>query len=93
MQQVGLKQISLNHLRLAQTMADQLGKMQTLYDSLASQLSEATVSPESLSQSFGCMLGFTLGRLSFMAYINIPIYQRLLFQFPLPILLDFAILL
>ena len=41
-----IKQINFNHLRLAQTMADQLAKMQNLYDSLASQLSEATVSPE-----------------------------------------------
>lgn len=55
-----IKQINFNHLRLAQTMADQLAKMQNLYDSLASQLSEATVSPESLPQSFGCMLGLTL---------------------------------
>ena len=30
-----------------------LDKMQTLYESLASQMSEATVNPEAISQFFG----------------------------------------
>ena len=36
-------------------MSEQLEKMQNLYESLANQLSEATVHPESLSQFFDCI--------------------------------------
>ena len=84
-QHVGLEQISF-YLRLVQTMADQLAKMQNLYDSLASQLSEATVNPESLPQSFGCILSFTLE----IKFIHGPIYQCLLFWFQLPTAQDIA---
>lgn len=41
-------------------MSEQLEKMQNLYESLANQLSEATVHPESLSQFFDCISNWKL---------------------------------